>query len=455
MLIKEFLENVCNEIKYKPIREDISEELNLHIQEQKEEYIKEGIEEKTAEEKAVSNMGEAQEIGKKLNKIHRPKFDWILSLLVAILIGFGFLITVIKQNKTENYCLQQHVMYFILGLILCIGIYFVDYRRILKYPKLIYGISTAILIFTNLLGNESLGRKYLWIGHQFDPTNICILLYIIAFVGFIKNLNNKKVNISIGKFEIKFNIKIALLVGLSIFSILLIMTLNRVTISLVLLISYVIIATFYIAKLSNRKSNLIKFYVALGILTIILCSILISNGAYNRIQRGVMAVYGHEDPRGIGWVNKLIGDVLENSNAFSGVEMDDIIYEYFGAGTDFPLISLIACCGNVYSIIVITTIIFLGIKIILDCRNMKDIGGQLLIVGFGSFILLQAIFNILMSFNLIPIVGLNLPFVSYGLNGLLVNMMMIALILSIYRRKDILTKRAESDKRLKIKISFE
>ena len=40
LLIKEFLENVCNEIKYKPIREDISEELSLHIQEQKEDYNK-------------------------------------------------------------------------------------------------------------------------------------------------------------------------------------------------------------------------------------------------------------------------------------------------------------------------------------------------------------------------------------------------------------------------------
>lgn len=30
--IKEFLENVCNEIKYKPIRNDISEELALHIE---------------------------------------------------------------------------------------------------------------------------------------------------------------------------------------------------------------------------------------------------------------------------------------------------------------------------------------------------------------------------------------------------------------------------------------
>ena len=71
MRIKDFLENVCNEIKYKPIRKDISEELELHIQDIKEEYIASGMNDNEAEEKAVSNMGDAEEIGKKLNRIHK------------------------------------------------------------------------------------------------------------------------------------------------------------------------------------------------------------------------------------------------------------------------------------------------------------------------------------------------------------------------------------------------
>lgn len=457
MLIKEFLENVCNEIKYKPIREDISEELSLHIEEQKDEYIKEGFEEKIAEEKAVSNMGEAEEIGKKLNKIHKPKFDWILTLLVAILIGFGFLITIIKQQKTQNYCLEQHIIYFVLGFILCIGIYFIDYRRILKYPKLIYGISTIVLFTTLLWGHESFGRKYLWFSRNVDPTNICILLYIISFVGFIKNLNSKYININIGKINFNIRIDIMILTGLSLFSIFIISALKYIAMALILAFSYIIITTVYIAKLPNRKSKLIKFYGVLFSLAIILIlfSLFTPNGIYSRFQRGIIALYSKEDPRGIGWVNILIGDVLENSKMFSGVEMDDVILEYFGTGTDFPLISLIANCGTIYTAIIIMSVILLGIKIILDCRNIKDENGRLLVIGFGSFILLQALFNILMSFNLIPIIGLNLPFVSYGLNGLVVNMMMIAFILSIYRRKDILTKKVGNDKKLKIKVTFE
>ena len=64
MDIKGFLNNVCQEIKYKPVRKGIADELENHIQEIKEEYIETGINEVEAEEKAVKQMGEAKNIGK-------------------------------------------------------------------------------------------------------------------------------------------------------------------------------------------------------------------------------------------------------------------------------------------------------------------------------------------------------------------------------------------------------
>lgn len=192
-------------------------------------------------------------------------------------------------------------------------------------------------------------------------------------------------------------------------------------------------------------------------LLILMIFIQITNsGAFARIIQRIQATYNYYDTDyaySKGWVNKIVNDILGNSKIFSGIEN-----EYIGLltdGTEFALITIILYYGKFYASIVITTVILLGIKIILDCKNIKDESGRLLCIGFGSFILLQALFNILMNFNLIPIAALNLPFVSYGLNGLLVNMMMIAFILSIYRRKDILTKKIGNDKKLKIKVTFE
>lgn len=461
MLTKEFLENVCNQIKYKPIREDISEELSLHIQEQKEEYIKEGFGEKIAEEKAVSNMGEADEIGKKLNKIHKPKFDWMLFLLVAILIGFGFLITSIKVQRDDGiYYLKRHIVYFVLGLIVSIGIYFLDYIKILNHPKIVYTSSTFLLIIAILFGKTYAGgRLYLsfW-AMTCDPTDLCILLYIIAFVGFIKNLNNKSININIQNFNFKLRIDICELVILSVVSIFLLIFMNRIAITTVLMLSYIIITTAYIFKLPNRKNDLIKLYGTLVILGTLLIgySAIAKNGIYSRIQRGVSATYNYErDLHGNGWMGYQINNVLDNSHLFSGLDNMESYAGLFDGGTNHALITIIAYCGSFYSAIVIGVVMLFAIKLIIDSKKIKDVSGKLLIVGFGSFILLQSFFNILMNFNLIPIIDLNLPFVSYGGSGFLISMTMASFILSIYRRKDILTKKDEESKKIKFKISFE
>ena len=58
MQTKEFLNNVCEQIKYKPIRNSISEELENHIEESKENYIEEGMQEKEAEEKVKDGIRE-------------------------------------------------------------------------------------------------------------------------------------------------------------------------------------------------------------------------------------------------------------------------------------------------------------------------------------------------------------------------------------------------------------
>lgn len=94
MQINEFLNSVCEQIKYKPIRNTISEELKNHIEDKKEELIENGQNEQEAEENAVEQMGDAKLIGKELNKVHKPQIGletidninyiiriWILSII--------------------------------------------------------------------------------------------------------------------------------------------------------------------------------------------------------------------------------------------------------------------------------------------------------------------------------------------------------------------------------------
>ena len=79
---------------------------------------------------------------------------------------------------------------------------------------------------------------------------------------------------------------------------------------------------------------------------------------------------------------------------------------YFGlfdGGTCHALITIIAYYGRICLWVILATVTLIFIKIIINCKNIKDEYGKLLIFGFSSIILLQALVNILGNLNLIPL----------------------------------------------------
>ncbi len=148
MKISEFLNNVCNQIKYKPIRSEISEELESHIKDLEENYIRNGMNENEAEEKAILQMGNANEIGKNLNKIHKPKFNFPLLILVLALLAFSVLVNHLDYTNNSD----LNFITIILSIIPFLLIYFFDYRKLIKYSNLIYAISTIMLLYSMISG---------------------------------------------------------------------------------------------------------------------------------------------------------------------------------------------------------------------------------------------------------------------------------------------------------------
>ena len=123
MQIKEYLNKICEQIKYKPVREEISKEIEDHINDIKEDLIKDGANETTAEIKAINQMGNAEEIGRKLNKIHKPKLDWKLLIITFVLICFGFVVSFIKTTsdiaETNNLnFMTRFILFTLFGIVL-------------------------------------------------------------------------------------------------------------------------------------------------------------------------------------------------------------------------------------------------------------------------------------------------------------------------------------------------
>ena len=82
--LNHFLEDVDEQIAYKPIHAAVNEELRAHVEDKAEIYMEYGIEEDEAYEKAIRDMGDASVIGIQMNETHHLRIA--KPLLTAILI---------------------------------------------------------------------------------------------------------------------------------------------------------------------------------------------------------------------------------------------------------------------------------------------------------------------------------------------------------------------------------
>jgi rod shape determining protein RodA len=67
-------------------------------------------------------------------------------------------------------------------------------------------------------------------------------------------------------------------------------------------------------------------------------------------------------------------------------------------------------------------------------REVNEPTGQVLAIGVGTWLGVQAWINMGMTMGLLPVVGLPLPFVSYGGSSLVASMAGVGLVLSVSRK---------------------
>jgi hypothetical protein len=91
--VDKFLYKVCKHVRYKGAHTGIRVELQDHIQDRIYDFIDQGYGEETAIIKSVETMGDPAEIGKGLNKQHKPYIGWLLSAVNTFIVLVGLYIT--------------------------------------------------------------------------------------------------------------------------------------------------------------------------------------------------------------------------------------------------------------------------------------------------------------------------------------------------------------------------
>ena len=357
-----------------------------------------------------------------MKKINIKKID---KKIILLLIPF-FIISIISiysaSNLIDNNSLViKQIIWYVVGTFIIYIITKTNIKKIYKYYKLIYILGNLIL-FLLLLFGKPINNAKCWINFgiiSFQPSEFMKLILIITNAIVIHNNNDKK------DITIIFKILILTLIP----SFLTFLEPDTGMVIIYFIISFVMLFTSKIDK---------KWFIITFLFLILFISIFLSVYFYN--SNTFINLFGtnffYRIDRLLDWKN---GTGYQLSNALIGIGSASI----FGFGfnntpiyfpesqTDFIFSIFAINYGFIGTIILFILIVYFDIYIMNIGKKTNNQIDKYIVSGFIAMLIFQQIQNIGMNIGLLPIMGITLPFISYGGSSLISYMIAIGILLNI------------------------
>ncbi len=404
----------------------------------------------------------------KIDYNFRDKFDLglIVSALVLVCIGLAAIYSSTVNHPTMHGNFQRQLIWGIGSVIIFLVTYSVPTNsfRTIALPS--YLISLFFLIVVLLIGRRISGAKsWLDLGFfGFQPSELAKVGTILALAAF---LSGKNVNIDSFK-----DILITLIIGVIPVGLILIepdMGTSFVFLGLIMTMlfwkglslfwMFVVLSPGFIAV-----ASLFGFFYFIAALVIIIAALflfkrdLIFSGSILAINLAAgfftdymyTALSPHQqkriqsfidpmsDPLGAGY-NAIQAKVAIGSGGLWGkgfLAGNQTQLQYIPEQwTDFIYCVIGEEFGFIGSFTILLLFIYIFLRILKGVSNSKDEFISLTLIGILSVYFVHFIINIGMVLGIMPVIGIPLPFVSYGGSSLLVNMFMLGIVANVYRTR--------------------
>jgi rod shape determining protein RodA len=316
----------------------------------------------------------------------------------------------------------------IMGFFLMVVVSLFDYKVILKFYWLWYGINAALLLAV-LLAGETTNNATRWFeiaGIRFQPSETAKILLIIFFAQFIMKYRDK---INTVQFIISYFV-VAMLPLYLIFS--------QPDLSTTLVVFVVILTLLFLAGLDYR--------VIIGALLVVIPSSIIFISII--LKEGQTLLNGYQRKRILSFFypEKFVDDAYQQINSviaigsgrLTGKGLNNNIISSLKNGkfiimpdTDFIFAVIGEELGFIGSLAVILLLFLICFECFSIARRAQDKAGLCIAAGIGTLIGIQSFFNIGVATFILPNTGLPLPFVSYGLTSLVSSYIGIGFALNV------------------------
>ena len=445
----EYLENLIGQIRNKHAKELVRKELCAHIDDQKEAYLLAGKTDEEAEELAVKEMGDPVDAGMKLDKIHRPKTDVWMLLAMAFLTLTGILMQSIicaaqEEAQVSSLYPGQTILFNLAGFAVMLVVYFGDYRILGKYTGIFYGVYLAACpVLLHTLSYREYGH-YLMLGQTVN------FLFVPLFAAFCYHFRGQKAaGILKALALLGFHMLWILFAGSYVSAALLL----AVTACMVTLCAAAFKGIFGGSR--KLQGGLLTAF-SLGAPAVFFTDILLFHGRFLSLaEYQIHRIQAMLNPSayagGAAYQTMLIRTQLSEASLLGGGDIGKI-GEISGAWSDFVLICLTSYFGLLVALAVVAAIAAFLVRALHISFTQHNRLGFLLGIACSSILILKTVIYVAMNFGAGPIVGIDMPFLTYGFHCTVVNFLFTGIILAVYRNTNLLPEDENTRMRYRLRI---
>ncbi len=358
-------------------------------------------------------------------------FDWVMFALIILISVIGILTIYsatrpsIETGVHPDFYLKQ-ILWLAISICALFFVVFFDYIWLHRFSYVLYGIGILLLVIVLFAGKSTMGaQRWLNLGIlSFQPSEIFKLIFIIALSSYLSNR---------GESELK-SISVKSIIVFAAIPVILVIKQPDLGTSLLIMFLFVVL---FLSKGLSKK--IVIMVLVIGLMS----APFLGHVAWNSLKdyqksRIIAFVDPDIDPSGIGYhINQSKISVGSGGVAGKGYlkGTQGVLRFLPEKHTDFIFSVFAEEWGFLGSIMLIGIYLALFLRGLNTAMLAKDEFGRLVAIGITAMFFIYFYVNIGMTLGMMPVVGVPMPFMSYGGTALLSNFIAAGILINIRIRR--------------------
>lgn len=360
--------------------------------------------------------------------IYLKNFDWILFTPVLLLVCFGLAeiySVALGRSELDLFNFKKQIGFIVIGLALLFVLSFFDYNNLKSYSRYFYALGAILLIAVLFFGEVNRGTKgwFSVAGFNLQPVEFIKFILVLFIAKYFSSASLK----------VK-SLKHLIISGAgALLFVLLVLVQPDFGSGFILFLFWLAMA----ALVGFDKKYFIAIFLAIAVLFAGAWGFVFKDYQKQRIKTFINPNFNALD-QGYNVSQAIIavgaGGLFGRGLGFGSQSQLKFLPE---AQTDFIFAVVAEELGFTGVLLIL---LFFGIffyRSLYHLKRVKNDFGVFFILGAMSLIFIEMFINIGMNIGLLPVVGISLPFLSYGGSGLVSSLMLVGVMENIIIRSKI------------------